>query len=188
MGSYRGPGRFAAGPRFTGYSLLVEQNSFDVPLARPMAVREQSESGGSPSAGGAAAGTGGRGIRNLPEVSAGLAAAGAENRNCRSIPRPVGGAFTWWQRCRRPPYLSKLARMCKFAPGVLFFWTVHGPFSFRQDRKENGGWNDPAIIMAVFPAQWSGPFAWEALPPPQSGGIPRPMGRPRRIAPTTSKF
>ena len=21
----------------------------------------------------------------------------------------------------------------------LFFWTVHGPFSFRQDRKENGG-------------------------------------------------
>ena len=22
---------------------------------------------------------------------------------------------------------------------VLFFWTVHGPFSFRQDRKENGG-------------------------------------------------
>ena len=24
-------------------------------------------------------------------------------------------------------------------PSGLFFWTVHGPFSFRQDRKENGG-------------------------------------------------
>ena len=28
--------------------------------------------------------------------------------------------------------------------GVLFFWTVHGPFSFRQDRKENGGCIPPA--------------------------------------------
>ena len=29
---------------------------------------------------------------------------------------------------------------CKVATkSVLFFWTVHGPFSFRQDRKENGG-------------------------------------------------
>ena len=25
------------------------------------------------------------------------------------------------------------------AKSALFFWTVHGPFSFRQDRKENGG-------------------------------------------------
>ena len=28
--------------------------------------------------------------------------------------------------------------------GVLFFWTVHGPFSFRQERKENGGCILPA--------------------------------------------
>ena len=40
---------------------------------------------------------------------------------------------------RQPPY-SSFARTCKAAAkSVLFFWTVHGPFSFRQDRKENGG-------------------------------------------------
>ena len=39
-----GPGCFAAGPGFTGCSLLVEQDSFDVPLAKPMAARERSES------------------------------------------------------------------------------------------------------------------------------------------------
>ena len=40
---------------------------------------------------------------------------------------------------RRPPYSAE-ARRCRSATkGVLFFWTVHGPFSFRQDRKENGG-------------------------------------------------
>ena len=30
----------------------------------------------------------------------------------------------------------------------------YGPFSFCQEQKENGGWNDPAIIMAGFPVQW----------------------------------
>ena len=30
----------------------------------------------------------------------------------------------------------------------LFFWTVHGPFSFPQDGKENGGWNGQAAIAA----------------------------------------
>ena len=40
---------------------------------------------------------------------------------------------------RRPPYSAE-ARRCRSATkSVLFFWTVHGPFSFRQDRKENGG-------------------------------------------------
>ena len=34
------------------------------------------------------------------------------------------------------------------AKSGLFFWTVHGPFSFPQDGKENGGWNGPAIIIA----------------------------------------
>ena len=38
----------------------------------------------------------------------------------------------------------------------FFSWTVHGPFSFCQEQKENGGWKCPAIIMA---------------------DIPRPMGR-----------
>ena len=35
----------------------------------------------------------------------------------------------------------------------LFFWTVHGPFSFPQDGKENGGCICPAISMAVSPVQ-----------------------------------
>ncbi len=35
----------------------------------------------------------------------------------------------------------------------LFFWTVHGPFSFPQDGKENGGWNGPAIIIAESPGR-----------------------------------
>jgi len=40
---------------------------------------------------------------------------------------------------RRPPY-SNFARTCKVATkSGLFFWTVHGPFSFPQDGKENGG-------------------------------------------------
>ena len=34
------------------------------------------------------------------------------------------------------------------AKSGLFFWTVHGPFSFPQDGKENGGWIGPAIIIA----------------------------------------
>ena len=33
----------------------------------------------------------------------------------------------------------------------FFSWTVHGPFSFCQEQKENGGWNAPAIIMSDFP-------------------------------------
>ena len=38
------------------------------------------------------------------------------------------------------PRTATLHQRCKVATkSVLFFWTVHGPFSFRQDRKENGG-------------------------------------------------
>ena len=39
------------------------------------------------------------------------------------------------------------------AKSGLFFWTVHGPFSFPQDGKENGGWIGPAIIIAESPGQ-----------------------------------
>ena len=39
---------------------------------------------------------------------------------------------------RRPP--SRAEGHCTGArPSGLFFWTVHGPFSFPQDGKENGG-------------------------------------------------
>ena len=39
----------------------------------------------------------------------------------------------------------------------LFFWTVHGPFSFPEDGKENGGWNGQAAIAAGFLTQLGGP-------------------------------
>ena len=39
----------------------------------------------------------------------------------------------------------------------FFFWTVHGPFSFCQEQKENGGWN-PAVITAL-PRARTGAFA-----------------------------
>ena len=41
----------------------------------------------------------------------------------------------------------------------LFFWTVHGPFSFPQDGKENGGGNGQAADAAGFPVQWGAPGA-----------------------------
>ena len=59
---------------------------------------------------------------------------------------------------RRPPYSAEARRRRSAIKSGLFFWTVHGLFSFRQDRKENGGalpshqhgcflhpngWNDP---------------------------------------------
>ena len=52
---------------------------------------------------------------------------------------PEGKAKSEQAPIRRPPY-SNFARMCKVAAkSGLFFWTVHGPFSFPQDGKENGG-------------------------------------------------
>ena len=49
-------------------------------------------------------------------------------------PRKPAGTIS-----RRPPYSAEARRRRSATKGVLFFWTVHGPFSFRQDRKENGG-------------------------------------------------
>ena len=51
--------------------------------------------------------------------------------------------------------------------GDFFSWTVHGPFSFCQEQKENGGWI-PAVITA-FPAPQSG-----ASPSQNSGSLPSP--------------
>ena len=52
---------------------------------------------------------------------------------------PEGKAKSEQAPIRRPPY-SNFARMCKVATkSGLFFWTVHGPFSFPQEGKENGG-------------------------------------------------
>ncbi len=80
-------------------------------------------------------------------------------------PRPRGGPL------HRSAYKSD-----------FFSWTVHGPFSFCQEQKENGGWNGPAIIIAESPGRQI------AAPTPlrrsTSGGsqIPPPDGaaiRPR---------
>ena len=58
----------------------------------------------------------------------------------RTPPRPSGdprkhaGTLS-----RRPPY-SNFARPCRVAAkSVLFFWTVHGPFSFRARPKRKWG-------------------------------------------------
>ena len=51
---------------------------------------------------------------------------------------PEGQAKSALAPIRRPP--SRAEGHCTGArPSGLFFWTVHGPFSFPQDGKENGG-------------------------------------------------
>ena len=74
---------------------------------------------------------------------------------CGTPPRPSGshrkpaGTLS-----HRPPY-SNFARMCKVATkSVLFFRTVHGPFSFPQEGKENGWCICPAGSPAKFPGGW----------------------------------
>ena len=48
----------------------------------------------------------------------------------KSSPKPGGdNSRTWRNLAARP----------SSRPSVFFFWTVHGPFSFWQDQKENGG-------------------------------------------------
>ena len=65
----------------------------------------------------------------------------APGRRVLHLVAPMRKTFVFKQTCTH-------VQVCA---SVLFFWTVHGPFSFRQDRKENGGWNEPAIIMADAP-------------------------------------
>ena len=51
---------------------------------------------------------------------------------------PDGKAKSKQAPIRRPP--PRAEGHCTGArPSGLFFWTVHGPFSFQQDGKENGG-------------------------------------------------
>ena len=51
---------------------------------------------------------------------------------------PEGKAKSEQAPIRRPPLRAE-GHCTGARPSGLFFWTVHGPFSFRQDRKENGG-------------------------------------------------
>ena len=78
---------------------------------------------------------------NHPEVRARPANAAQDRCNCQS-PARVGRRVSYYsrKRFRRPPLLSVGARSAPATrQSVLFFWTGRGPFSFRQDRKENGG-------------------------------------------------
>ena len=67
------------------------------------------------------------------------------------------------------------------AKSGLFFWTVHGPFSFPQDGKENGGWNGPAIIIAESHGRQVAaptPLQGRATGGSRSGGVPQSSHSP----------
>ena len=76
-----------------------------------------------------------------------LAPAERERRGIRALPGPKDfpRVSRFIKSETRKGQLSPAGGMEVRAPrgptrrGVLFFWTGRGPFSFRQDRKENGG-------------------------------------------------
>ena len=79
----------------------------------------------------------------------------------------------------RRPRQDRGANAPACAKSGLFFWTGRGPFSFRQDRKENGG-------RIAQPSSWLNPpgrqIAAPAAPPEESplsgGGEAKKGGRP----------
>ena len=105
---------------------------------------------------------------NHPEVCARPANAAQDRCNCQS-PARVGRRVSYYsrKRFRRPPSLSVGAHGAPATrPSVLFFWTGRGPFSFRQDRKENGG--RIAAAIAALPRA-----AKRRIPPPPFGAEQR---------------
>ena len=79
---------------------------------------------------------------------------------------PEGGPKSALAPIRRPP--SRAEGHCTGArPSGLFFWTVHGPFSFPQDGKENGG----CIPLDKPPAGAESPAAAVRRPIPLPAGI-----------------
>ena len=89
----------------------------------------------------ASAGLGGQAFRCLPATTAGVYTRGKPIQRTRTA-RAGKRLENWWQFVRTAPVFKRTCALCaSSAPSVLFFWTVHGPFSFRQERKENGGWN-----------------------------------------------
>ena len=64
--------------------------------------------------------------------------------------------------------------------GDFFSWTVHGPFSFCQEQKENGGWN-PAAMRRTPPGDHRSPLRpvpSDGPPAPRPGGPFLFSGRP----------
>ena len=85
---------------------------------------------------------------------------------CGTPPRPSYSPRKPAGTLSRRPSHSNFARMCKVATkSGLFFWTVHGPFSFSQDGKENGG---------CIPAGQA-PLREQTLPRPPSRRPLRPL-------------
>ena len=89
----------------------------------------------------------------------------------------------------RRPRQDRGANAPACAKSGLFFWTGRGPFSFRQDRKENGG-------RIAQPSSWLNPpgrqIAAPAAPPEESplsgGGEAKKGGRPSGQPPPRSVF
>ena len=108
-----------------------------------------------------------------PEVSARLAHAGAERSECHR-PARAGRRLPCSSRKRfrtTPVHKQTCALGAGSAPSVLFFWTGRGPFSFRQDRKENGG-----RIAAVNTAESSLNPGILSCCPTHAGPPPAPSG------------
>ena len=74
-------------------------------------------------------------------------ASGKSSRGCPGTPKPT-------RHPRRGQRFSELLP-CSLTARRFFSWTVHGPFSFWQDQKENGGCI-PAAKPAPGPAQSPG--------------------------------
>ena len=79
-------------------------------------------------------------MRSCTPIFVGTRAAGIHHQVCTAPRRARRGAIA---NPQAPSLVnSRIARRHEGAGArlsVLFFWPVHGPFSFRQDRKENGG-------------------------------------------------
>ena len=118
-----------------------------------------------------------RGANQMRLCNPMTAAPSATGRQYRPGRRP--------KRARRPAQIgagtdtpTPVARggpLHRSAPSGLFFWTVHGPFSFPQDGKENGG----CIPAGQAPLREQTP-PW----PPRRRPIPPSCGR--RICPSVS--
>ena len=102
-------------------------------------------------------------MRPCTPIFVGTRAAGIRHQACTAPRRARREALANPQApSHAAPRTATLHQRCKVATkSVLFFWTVHGPFSFRQDRKENGG------CIAQLATQMNPRVQWDAPP----GGI-----------------
>ena len=106
-----------------------------------------------------------------PTTSAPSATGRQLQKSQKSIACPKAGQNRRLHRSADPRRAE--ARTRRSAPNGLFFWTVHGPFSFPQEGKENGG----CIPLDQPPAGAESPVAAGRRPIPC---YPRTSLRPSR--------